>query len=266
LETSEKCLTFLKQTGKPDLYKMRNFKMILEYDGAAYCGWQRQLNGLSLQQVVEEALARIIGESVTVIASGRTDAGVHAVNQAASFRSHSLLPANKIFLGVNSVLPDDIVVKDLQEAPPDFNALKDAKGKVYLYRIRNQRLRPALERQYVWHVRYPLNLDRMRQAASRLIGEHDFSCFCATGCDIKDRVRLLTVCAIDTPENGLMEITLESSGFLRHMVRNIVGTLVDVGRGKILPERIPEILASRDRKQAGTAAPACGLFLKEVIY
>jgi tRNA pseudouridine38-40 synthase len=245
---------------------MRNFKMILEYDGAAYCGWQRQPNGLSIQQVLEEALARIIGENATIIASGRTDAGVHAMNQAASFRSHTGLPANKIFLGVNSVLPDDIVVKDLQEASPDFNALTDAKGKVYLYRIRNQRLRPALGRQYVWHVRYPLNLESMRRAASCLTGEHDFSCFCATGCDIKERVRHLTNISIVRQENNLLEITLESSGFLRHMVRNIVGTLVDVGRGKIEPGRMPEILASRDRKQAGTAAPACGLFLKEVKY
>ena len=245
---------------------MRNFKMILEYDGAAYCGWQRQQNGLSIQQVVEEALARIIGENATVIASGRTDAGVHAMNQAASFRSRTVLPANKIFLGVNSVLPDNIVVKDLQEAPPDFNALKDARGKVYVYRIQNQRLRPALGRQYFWHVRCPLNLESMRLAAMKLIGEHDFSCFCATGCDIKNRVRLLTVCSIDHQESGRLEITLESSGFLRHMVRNIVGTLVDVGRGKIAPESMPQILASRDRKQAGTAAPACGLFLKEVKY
>ncbi len=245
---------------------MRNFKMILEYDGAAYCGWQRQPNGISLQQVLEEALARIIGEKATIIASGRTDAGVHAMNQAASFRSRTVLAANKIFLGVNSVLPDDIVVKDLQEAPPDFNALKDAKGKVYLYRIQNQRLRPVLGRQYFWHVRYPLNLARMRRAASELIGEHDFSCFCATGCDIKERVRRLADVSIVRQENNLLEITLESSGFLRHMVRNIVGTLVDVGRGKIEPESMPDILASRDRKQAGTAAPACGLFLREVKY
>ena len=127
---------------------MRNFKMILEYDGAAYCGWQRQQNGISIQQVLEEAVAQIIGEKVSIIASGRTDAGVHALNQVASFQAQSSLPVNKIFLGVNSVLPEDIVVKDLQEAPPDFNALKDAKGKVYVYRIRNQRLRPVLGRQY----------------------------------------------------------------------------------------------------------------------
>jgi tRNA pseudouridine38-40 synthase len=245
---------------------MRNFKMIIEYDGAAYCGWQRQLNGVSIQQILEEAVARIIGEQVSIIASGRTDAGVHALHQVASFKAQSTLSANKIFLGVNSVLPVDIVVKDLQEAPPDFNALKDAKGKVYLYRIRNQRLRPVLGRQYYWFVRYPLNVERMRVAASCLIGEHDFSCFCATGCDIKDRVRTLSRVDIAEREHGMLEITVESGGFLRHMVRNIVGTLIDIGRGKLTPADVPEIIASCDRKKAGTAAPACGLFLKEVKY
>jgi tRNA pseudouridine38-40 synthase len=245
---------------------MRNFKMILEYDGAAYCGWQRQLNGVSIQQILEEAVERIIGENVSIIASGRTDAGVHALNQVASFRAETLLPLNKIFLGVNSVLPDDIAVKDLEEAQPDFNALKNARGKIYVYRIRNQPLRPVLGRQYYWFVRFPLDVERMRQAASYLIGKHDFSCFCATGCDIKDRVRTISCLSITCRDDRLLEITVEAGGFLRHMVRNIVGTLVDVGRGKLKPEDVVSIIASRDRTQAGVAAPACGLFLKEVHY
>lgn len=243
---------------------MRNFKMILGYDGAAYCGWQRQLNGISIQQILEEAVAQITGEQVSIIASGRTDAGVHAIHQVASFKCRSLLPVNKIFMGINSVLPEDIVIQDLQEVPPDFNALKDAKGKVYLYRIRNQRVRPVLGRQYSWFVRFPLDLARMQEAAHHLTGEHDFSCFCATGCDIKNRIRTLNHITIHQGEQGLLEITVESSGFLRHMVRNIIGTLVDVGRGKLQPEDIPEIIAGGDRKKAGVAAPAHGLFLKEV--
>jgi len=245
---------------------MRNFKMILEYDGAAYCGWQRQLNGLSIQQVLEEAVERIMKEKVSIIASGRTDAGVHALNQVASFRAESVLPVHKIFLGVNSVLPEDIVVKDLQEVSPDFNALKDAKGKIYLYRIRNQRIRPVLGRQYYWFVRFPLDLHRMREAASHMLEEHDFSSFCATGCDIQDRVRTIRRIDIETVNDGMMEFTVESGGFLRHMVRNMVGTLVDVGRGKLAPRDVPEIIASCDRTKAGAAAPACGLFLKEVHY
>ncbi|MDD4357643.1 MAG: tRNA pseudouridine(38-40) synthase TruA, partial [Smithellaceae bacterium] len=257
---------FLDKTGKSDLHMMRNFKLILEYDGTAYCGWQRQLNGISIQQVLEEAVSQITGEQVSIIASGRTDAGVHAIQQVASFKARSLLPVNKIFLGVNSVLPEDIVVKDLQEAPPDFNALKDAKGKIYVYRIRNQRVRPVLGRQYFWFVRFPLDLSGMQEAALHLIGEHDFSSFCATGCDIKNRIRTLSHITIHQGKQGLLEITVESSGFLRHMVRNIVGTLVDVGRGKLQPKDIPEIITGGDRKKAGVAAPAHGLFLKEVKY
>lgn len=245
---------------------MRNLKITLEYDGAAYCGWQRQLNGISIQQVLEEAVESILHEKVSIIASGRTDAGVHALNQVASFKTQSALPAHKLFLGVNSVLPDDIVVQSVEDAPPDFNALKNATSKIYLYRIRNQRLRPALGRQYDWFVRYPLDVERMREAASYLTGKHDFSSFCATGCDVKDRVRTIARIDLDAGGNHRLDITVESGGFLRHMVRNIVGTLVDVGRGKLKPEYMPEIIESRDRKKAGTAAPACGLFLKEVKY
>lgn len=245
---------------------MRTFKIIMEYDGSAYCGWQRQPNGISIQQVLEGAVARITGEDVSVIASGRTDAGVHALGQAASFRAQTNLPVHKLFAGINSVLPPDIALRDIKEAPAGFNALKDAKGKIYLYRIKNQRLRPVLGRQYFWHVRCRLDLNKIREAASFLAGEHDFSAFCATGCDVRSRVRTLESIDIrECPEN-LLEITVESGGFLRHMVRNIVGTLVDTGRGKIKPEEIPEILASGDRRKAGMAAPACGLFLKEVKY
>jgi tRNA pseudouridine38-40 synthase len=245
---------------------MRTFKMIIEYDGAAYCGWQRQKNGISIQQVLEEATARIISEKVSIIASGRTDAGVHALNQAVSFQAQTALSANKIFLGVNSVLPDDIVVKDVLEMPDNFNALKDARGKIYVYYIRHQRLRPVLGRQYCWFVRFRLDVDRMREAASYLIGEHNFSCFCATGCDIKNRVRTLREIKIIEKDDNMLEIIVESGGFLRHMVRNIVGTLTDAGRGKLRPEDLPEIIASGDRKKAGVTAPAHGLFLKEVQY
>jgi tRNA pseudouridine38-40 synthase len=245
---------------------MRNFKMILEYDGAAYCGWQRQLNGISIQKIMEEAVERITGENVSIIASGRTDAGVHALNQVASFRAETSLPVHKIFLGVNSVLPEDIVVKELQEAAPEFNALKSAKKKVYVYRIRNQGLRSVLGRQYFWFIRFPLDINRMREAATYMVGEHDFSCFCATGCDIRNRIRTLGLVDIAVRDHGMIEITVESGGFLRHMVRNIVGTLVDAGRGKLKPADVPEIIASCDRTRAGVTAPACGLFLKEVQY
>lgn len=245
---------------------MRNFKMIVEYDGTAYCGWQRQENGVTIQQMLEEAIQLITGEKVAVIGSGRTDAGVHALNQVGSFRCSTKLPVNKIFMGMNSVLPPDIVVKALEEVANDFNALRDAKSKIYVYKICNQRLRPALGRNYFWHIRFSLDIASMKKAAKLLIGTHDFSCFCATGTDVKDRVRTIVDVEIKTREEGLMEIKVESHGFLKYMVRNIIGTLVEVGRGKRKPEEMKSIIESRDRTVAGVTAPACGLFLKEVKY
>jgi tRNA pseudouridine38-40 synthase len=245
---------------------MRNFKMIVEYDGTAYCGWQRQENGITIQQVLEEAIQLITGEKVAVIGSGRTDAGVHALNQVAHFKSSSRLPVNSIYRGMNSVLPPDIVVKEMEEVAREFHAQHDVKSKVYVYKICNQRLRPVLGRNYFWHIRFPLDLERMKKAAQFLIGTHDFSCFCATGTHVKDRVRTITDIEIKTCDDGLIEIKVEAQGFLKYMVRNIIGTLVEVGRGKRKPEEMKVIIESRDRTIAGVTAPACGLFLKEVKY
>ena len=245
---------------------MRNFKMTVEYDGTAYCGWQRQENGISIQQKLEEAIKLITGQKIAVIGSGRTDAGVHALNQVGSFKCSTKLPVNKIFMGMNSVLPPDIVVKELEEMTDDFHALRDVISKIYIYKICNQRLRPALGRNYFWHVRYPLDLVRMKKASKYLIGTHDFSCFCATGTDVKDRVRTIIGIDIRTCDEGLIEIKVESRGFLKYMVRNIIGTLVEVGRGKREPEEMKAIIESRNRNIAGATAPACGLFLKEVKY
>jgi tRNA pseudouridine38-40 synthase len=245
---------------------MRNFKLIVEYDGAAYCGWQRQKNGVSIQQILDEAIALIVCEKVTLIGSGRTDAGVHAINQVANFKSFTLLPAEKIFRGVNSVLPQDIVVKSLEEVSVDFHAQRDVQSKIYVYRICNKGLRPVLGRNYFWFIRFPLNLEMMKKAAQYLIGTHDFSCFCATGTAVKDRVRTIIGIDIQAGADGLIEITVEARGFLKYMVRNIVGTLTEVARGKRNPQDMKEIISSRNRNIAGVTAPACGLFLKEVKY
>ena len=245
---------------------MRNFKMIVEYDGAAYCGWQRQKNGVSIQQLLEEAIAKIISEKVAIVGSGRTDAGVHAINQVANFRCSTVLPAEKIFRGVNSVLPQDIVVKSLIEVHVDFHAQRDVQSKIYVYRICNKPLRPVLGRNYFWFIRFELDLEMMDKAARYLIGTHDFSCFCATGSDVKDRVRTITGIDIKSGDDGIIEITVEAKGFLKYMVRNIVGTLTEVARGKRKPQDMKEIIDSRNRNIAGVTAPACGLFLKEVKY
>jgi tRNA pseudouridine38-40 synthase len=256
----------LQPEGRKPEIMMRNFKMTVEYDGSAYCGWQRQDNGISIQQLLEEAIEKITGQKVSVIGSGRTDAGVHAMNQVGSFKCSTPLPAHKIFLGMNSVLPPDIVVKKLEERVDDFHALRDAKGKIYIYKIYNRKIRPALGRNYFWHVRYPLDINEMKKAAQYLLGTHDFSCFCATGTDVKDRVRTIVDIGMRTEEEGLIEITVESHGFLKYMVRNIIGTLVDVGRGKRKPEEMKLIIESKNRNIAGATAPSCGLFLKEVKY
>ena len=246
---------------------MRNFKIVVEYDGTNYCGWQRQENGVSIQQVLEEAIGLITGgEKITVIGSGRTDAGVHALNQVAHFKSCTRLPVNNIYRGVNSVLPPDIVVKEMEETKDDFHALRDVKSKIYIYKICNQGLRPALGRNYFWHVRFPLDLEQMKKAAELLIGTHDFSCFCATGSDVKDRVRTIRDIEIKKCEDELIEVKVESRGFLKYMVRNIIGTLVEVGLDKRKPEDMKVIIESKDRNIAGITAPACGLFLKEVKY
>jgi tRNA pseudouridine38-40 synthase len=154
----------------------------------------------------------------------------------------------------------------LEEVAIDFHAQHDARGKIYVYRICNKPLRPVLGREYFWFVRHPLDLNSMEKAAAYLIGRHDFSCFCATGSDIKDRVRTVNGINIVKGKDGLLEITVESEGFLKYMVRNIVGTLVEIGKGKRPPEEMKEIIDSRDRNIAGITAPACGLYLKEVKY
>ena len=285
--------------------------MIVEYDGGGYHGWQRQKNGLSIQQVLEEKIGVITGEKVKVIGSGRTDAGVHALAQGAHFQTACGIPAGNLLKGINSLLPADIVLKSLEEADEDYHARIDAKGKIYLYQIFNSPTRTVLYRHYAWIVHCPLDLDLMREAAGYLIGRHDFTSFSSVHTDVISFVRELRRIEIvsyqatsrramnhpsassgeydpeklkaarneaaggeDDPEklnylsveHPLIKIFVEADGFLRYMVRTIVGTLVEVGRGKRPPEDVAAILKGRDRKLAGMTAPPQGLFLKEVIY
>lgn len=275
---------------------MRNLKMIVEYDGSGYHGWQRQKNGLSIQQVLEEKIAVITGEKVNVIGSGRTDAGVHALAQVAHFNTACGIPAGNLLKGINSLLPADIVLKSLEEVNEDYHARIDAKGKVYLYQIFNSPTRTVLYRHYAWIIHCPLDLDLMREAAGCLIGRHDFTSFSSVHTDViffereMRRIEIMnypaTSCGVSKtasneagfgeydPErldylsggHPLIKIFVEADGFLRYMVRTIVGTLVEVGRGKRPPEDMAAVLKGRDRKLAGITAPPQGLFLKEVIY
>lgn len=244
---------------------MRNVMLICEYDGTAYHGWQIQPNGISIQEVLEEKIGIIVQEKIRLTASGRTDAGVHALNQVANFWTESHLAPENLLRGVNSLLPADIAVKVFRDAANDFHARYSAKSKVYVYRILNRPVKSALDRNYSWHVRAPLDLETMREATEILRGTHDFTSFCAAGGDAHDHVRTVMGATLAVTD-GIVTFTIEANGFLRYMVRNIVGLLVDVGRGIVTPADFKGVLAAGDRSKAGITAPPQGLFLKEVRY
>lgn len=253
---------------------MQNFRLLVEYDGTAYHGWQRQSNTRTIQGTIEAALKTMTGEPVTLIGSGRTDAGVHATGQVANFCLETRLTPDVFLKGLNSLLPPDIVIKDCAAVDETFHARYNTLSKVYDYRILNRPIPAALFRQYAWHIRRPLDLKAIRTAMLCLKGQHDFSAFEAAGSSRSHAVR--TVIDVDltghevrlAPKDadGYVVFSIEADGFLRHMARNIVGTLVGVGLGEISPEAFEEILISKDRKQAGATAPAHGLFLREVKY
>ncbi len=239
--------------------------IVCEYDGTAYHGWQRQPNGISIQEALEEKIGIITQEEIRLTASGRTDAGVHALNQVANFKTKSAIGCENLLKGINSLLPEDIVVKVLRDADQEFHARYSAKSKVYVYRLFNNPVRSALCRNYSWHLRAPLDLGAMGQAARLLEGTHDFSSFCAAGGDAEDHVRTVTATSVEMA-GGMISFTIEANGFLRYMVRNIVGLLVDVGRGITTPTGFKEIMDAKDRTKAGITAPPQGLFLREVRY
>ena len=245
---------------------IRNIKMILEYNGARYHGWQRQANRLTVQEVLEEGISTIAQEDIRVIGSGRTDAGVHALGQVANFRTNSNIGQRGLIQGINSLLPWDIAVKELAETDASFHARYDAKSKIYLYQIYPGSVRSALYRHYAWFIREPLDIEKMKEAAQQLQGTFDFSSFCAANCGIKNHVRTVMSVDIAIDRRGMVKFSIEADGFLKYMVRNIVGTLVDVGRGKLSSSELMIIVEAKDRKRAGQTAPAHGLFLKEVKY
>jgi tRNA pseudouridine38-40 synthase len=246
---------------------LQNFKIVIEYDGTAYQGWQRQNEGTTIQGTIEAALETMIKKPVTVLGSGRTDAGVHALNQVANFRADTKLTPEIFKRGLNSLLPPDIVIKDCAVVDDAFHARYSAWSKVYQYRILNRSTPAALFRQYAWHIKKPLDLNAMSKAIACLKGQHDFSAFEATGSPRSDAVRtVIDANLAEKDADGYVVLSIEANGFLRHMVRNVVGTMVDVGLGKLSPEGFEDILMAKDRKKAGITAPAHGLVLKEVRY
>lgn len=244
----------------------RNFKLVLEYDGASYHGWQRQQGVLTIQEVIESRLEVMLRNSIRVKASGRTDAGVHAEGQVVNFYSNTSMQAEEIQRGLNSLLPPDIVVLQAEEVPHSFHARFSASGKTYEYRILNRMVPSALERKFAWHIRRSLLTSPMRHCLNLITGSHDFSAFMAAGSSVKSTERCLYRAELNHLESHRLVFVFEANGFLRHMVRNMVGTLVDVGKGVLTPEMFAEILASKDRRRAGMTAPAHGLYLKSVHY
>lgn len=243
---------------------MRNLKLTIQYDGTKYCGWQKQPNSSGIQGTIEYAIYEITKEKVNIIGSGRTDAGVHALGQVANFKTNSNIPAARIPDALNAKLPKDISIIDCQEVSDDFHSRYSATGKIYRYLIYNKPYRSPLYKGISYHVRYDLDIEKMRVEAQLLLGTHEFKGFMSSGSSVKDTVR--TIHNISIKESGdLIVLEVEGNGFLYNMVRIIVGTLVDIGRGRI-DKSLEEIIASQDRGEAGHTAPAHGLFLKKVHY
>lgn len=242
-----------------------HLKLTLEYDGTNYHGWQLQQNARTLQGVLEAVLVRLCNEPVRVRVAGRTDAGVHALGQVASFKSEKVMDLVRLHRSLNALLPGDIVVTHIEEVPDAFNPRRDALSRTYLYRMWNRPWPSAIWARYSWHVPFPLDVDTMERAAALLIGEHDFSSF--QGADSVEHNPRRTVRRSTVHRAGdFLLYEVEARSFLRHMVRNIVGTLVDVGRGAVSLDQFAHILAARDRTRAGLNAPPQGLFLVEVEY
>lgn len=244
---------------------MPRLKLTLEYDGTAYVGWQRQLNGTSLQEVVERALSELLGAPISTLAAGRTDAGVHALGQVVAFDAPRTLPLTAYLRGLSALLPEDISVVGATEVPAEFDPRRDALGKRYRYLLSNRPVRSPLRRRTHWQLFATLDVAAMDEAARPLLGTHDFSAFRAANCEALTTVRTLRELFI-LASGDVVQFELEGTAFLKHMVRNIVGTLVEVGRGQQPVPWVAEVLASRDRTRAGPTAPAQGLVLVDVRY
>jgi tRNA pseudouridine38-40 synthase len=242
------------------------FRLVLEYDGAAFAGWQVQPDRETVQGVLEVAIARVAGCRVRVVGAGRTDAGVHAEGQVASAAIETELAAERLRLALNGVLPPTLAVVEAAVAPPGFHARRDARSKRYRYCIWNGATRSPLRSPRAWCLQRPLDLPEMRRAAAALVGTHDFASFQTAGSDVATSLRTLHCIEVEGASGAEIRIGFEGSGFLRHMVRNLTGTLVEVGSGRRRADEMPGLLAACDRRRAGRTAPAHGLTLEWVRY
>jgi tRNA pseudouridine38-40 synthase len=243
----------------------RRVRLTVEYDGTAYSGWQRQLNAVSVQQRLEEAVKKLTGEEISITGASRTDAGVHALGQVAHFDTASRIPGDKFCFALNTVLPDDIRVSASSETRPDFHARFGASGKLYRYLIHNHAHASAIGRSTHAHAIYPLDEERMHEEAQQAVGTHDFAAFAASGSIVKDTVRTIREARVLRSETEV-EFLVRGNGFLYNMVRILAGTLIAVGSGKLEPGAISRALQSKNRLDLGVTAPAHGLTLMRVYY
>ena len=244
---------------------MRNFRMIVAYVGTRYSGWQVQPAQATVQGVLEGTIGALLKEKVSLAGAGRTDAGVHATGQVANFRSSSRIPVDGLQRGLNAHLPEDIRVMRVEEAAPGFHARADARGKEYRYRIARAAVVSPFDAPFAAAVRGPLDVAAMRRTAAAFEGRHDFTSFCATQCRIENKERTVSLSGLE--ESGrFLEYRVRADGFLQHMVRTLVGTLILAGQGRLSPGAIPAIFEARDRRAAGPCAPPRGLVLEKVFY
>lgn len=249
------------------MFRVRRVKLTVAYDGTAYAGWQLQPDATTVQSTMEGALGRILQEPVRLRAAGRTDAGVHAREQVADFADSGRRDLTTVMRGGNALLPDDIRILSAEDVPESFDARRHAREKEYRYFLYFGPVASPFLFRYAWHVESPLDPDAVREGLSHVVGEHDFTSFRGQGCTARSPVRTIfraEMAKHDLP--GLWSIEVTGSGFLRHMVRNIVGTVVEAGKGKFPPDRMAAILRAKDRSAAGLNAPSHGLFLWRVAY
>ncbi len=247
---------------------MRNLLVRLRYDGREFCGWQVQNDLRTVQSVFQTVLREILRENVPVIGCSRTDSGVHANEFCVSFRTDCAIPCDRMPLALNAKLPPDLAAFDCVEMPYDFHARYDCKGKQYRYLILNAPVRdPFWHARALWY-KYPLDAEFMDRQAQDYLGTHDFTAFCASNSDVRDKVRTVTQCGVRRlpGDSRMMEFTVTADGFLYNMVRIMVGTLLQMSAGRLAPDSIPSIIASKDRGSAGFTADACGLYLNKVLY
>ncbi len=240
-------------------------KVVLEYDGSGFVGWQQQAKGRTVEAELKRALREITGQELKVYAAGRTDAGAHAEGQVVSFQTDGRISPRRLVAALNAKLPDDVAVLSAEEVPDTFHARYSARWRRYRYRYLDRLSRPALERGRCWHVRGPLDVDAMAKAAKALAGKHDWTSFCSASEPPDARVREMRSARV-VRHGDIVELELVAEGFLRGLARSIAGALAEVGRGRRPPEWVEEVLEARDRRKAARTAPAGGLTLMEVIY